>query len=70
MDDAERLARHPAMRWIVGGHAVAKRAASASQIGHFPTEWLLRDDNLAALADLCGRWIDQVHARRVVAKAE
>ncbi len=64
VNDAERLARDPVMRWIVGGHAVAKRAASASQIGRFETEWLSRDDNLAALADLCGRWIDQVHARR------
>ena len=27
------------MRWIVGGHAVAKQAASASQIGRFETEY-------------------------------
>jgi hypothetical protein len=25
---------------------------------------LARDDNLAALADLCGRWIDRVHGQR------
>jgi hypothetical protein len=64
VNDAERLARDPAMRWIVGGHAVAKQAASASQVGRFETEWLARDDNLAALADLCGRWIDRVHSCR------
>ena len=55
VNDAERLARDPAMRWIVGGHAAARQAASASQIGRFETEWLVRDDNLAALTDLCGR---------------
>jgi hypothetical protein len=64
VNDAERLARDPAMRWVVGGDAVARQAASVSQIGRFETEWLTRDGNLAALADLCGRWIDQVHARR------
>src|ERR1700680_2564801 len=26
VNDAERLARDPAMRWIVGGHAVARQA--------------------------------------------
>jgi hypothetical protein len=64
VNDAERLARDPVMRWVVGGHAVAKQAASASQIGRFETEWLTRNHNLAALADLGGRWIDGVHARR------
>src|SRR5271155_5714051 len=57
VNDAERLARDPAMRWIVGGHAVARQAASASQIGRFETEWLASDTNFAALIDLCGRWI-------------
>jgi len=64
VNDAERLARDPAMRWIVGRHAVAKQAASASQIGRFETEWLAHDGNFAALADLGGRWIDRVHGRR------
>jgi hypothetical protein len=64
VNDAERLAHDPAMRWIVGGHAVAKQAASASQIGRFETEWLTRNDNLSLLADLGGLWIDRVHGRR------
>jgi hypothetical protein len=64
VNDAERLARDPAMRWIVGGHAVAKQAASASQIGRFETEWLTRRDNLSSLGDLGGLWIDRVHGRR------
>ena len=64
VNDAERLARDPAMRWVVGGHAVARQAASASQIGRFETEWLASDKNFAALTELCGRWIDRVHGRR------
>jgi len=64
VNDAERLARDPAMRWIVGGHAVSRQAASASQIGRFETEWLASDTNFAALTDLGGRWIDRVHGQR------
>ena len=64
VNDADRLARDPAMRWIVGGHAVAKQAASASQIGRFETEWLASDENSTALVDLSGHWIDRVHGRR------
>jgi hypothetical protein len=40
------------------------QAASASQMGRFETEWLTRPENLAALADLPGQWIDTVHKRR------
>ena len=39
-------------------------AASASQMGRFETKWLCRPENLAALADLPGQWIDKVHRRR------
>src|SRR5918912_1165280 len=66
VNDAERLAHDPAMRWIVGGRAVAHKAASASQMGRFETEVLTRDTNLSALCDLSGHWIDAVHARRPV----
>jgi Transposase DDE domain group 1 len=64
VNDADRLARDPAMRWVVGGRAVHDCAASASQMGRFETEWLASDENLAALADLPGRWIDRVHGRQ------
>ena len=64
VNDADRLGRDPAMRWIVGGNAVVKQAASASQMGRFETEFLATDDNLAALAELSGVWIDRVHDRR------
>jgi hypothetical protein len=64
VNDAERLCRDPAMRWVVGDRAISGSAASASQIGRFETKWLSRPDNLAALADLSGQWIDKVYGRR------
>jgi hypothetical protein len=64
VNDADRLCRDPAMRWVVGDRAVTGSAASASQMGRLETEWLTRSENLAALADLSGRWIDKVHQRR------
>src|SRR5580704_13137102 len=64
VNDAERLRHDPAMRWIVGGKAALGCAASPSQMGRFETRWLTAEKNLSALADLSGRWIDCVHARR------
>jgi len=64
VNDADRLGRDQAMRWIVGGRATTKQAASTSQMGRFETEWLASDENLAALADLSGHWIDRVCRRR------
>ena len=64
VNDAERLRRDPAMRWIVGGKAATGAAASPSQMGRFETRWLTADKNLSALSDLSGQWIDRVHARR------
>jgi hypothetical protein len=57
-------AADPAIRWIVGEKAVSGRGASASQMGRFETKWLAVGKNLSALADLSGRWIDNVHGRR------
>ena len=37
VNDAERLCRDPAMRWVVGGRAPMGRAASSSQMGRFET---------------------------------
>ena len=65
VNDADRLGRDPAMRWIVGGKAVERGGASTSQMGRFETELLANDENLAALADLSGVWIDRVHARKL-----
>ena len=64
VNDADRLCRDPAMRWVVGDRAITGSAASASQMGRFETEWLTRPENLVALSDLPGKWIDKVHTRR------
>src|SRR3989441_7614501 len=64
VNDADRLGRDPAMRWIVGGRAVTEQAASTSQMGRFETSAMTTPTNLTALADLSGRWIDRVQARR------
>src|SRR3954470_7392230 len=64
VNDADRLRRDPAMRWIVGDRAITSSAASASQMGRFETKWLSRPENFTALADLLGQWIDKVRRRR------
>jgi hypothetical protein len=64
VNDADRLGRDPVMRWIVGGYAIKGRAASTSQMGRFETELLATDENLAALTELSGAWVDKVHDRR------
>ena len=63
VNDAERLGRDPAMRWIVGGKAVERQAASTSQMGRFETELLATDANIEVLTDMNGAWIDRVHDR-------
>jgi hypothetical protein len=64
VNDAERLARDPAMRAIVGREGLERFAASSSQMGRFETEWLATEANLEALTDLSGAWIDRVHERK------
>src|SRR6516164_9009121 len=64
VNDAERLRHDPAMRWIVGGKAAQRSAASPSQMGRFETQWLAAPKNFTALAHLSGQWIDLVHGRR------
>ncbi len=51
VNDADRLSRDPAMRWIVGSRAIERQAASTSQMGRFETELLASDENFAALND-------------------
>ena len=63
VNDAERLAVDPAMRYVVGGRAAEadNEAASTSGVGFFETEMLSQRRNLTALMNLSGRWIDKVH---------
>src|SRR6056297_1243122 len=63
VNDADRLARDPVMRQVVGGRAVDGQAASTSQMGRFETDTLALADNRAALTDLNGQWIDRFHDR-------
>jgi hypothetical protein len=64
VNDAERLSLDPAMRAIVDRKGLDRRAASTSQMGRFETEWLATEENLAALTNLSGLWIDRVHDRK------
>jgi hypothetical protein len=64
VNDADRLCHDPVMRQLVGGRAVKNGAASASAMGRFETEMLTSEENLDALTNLSGRWIDAVHDRR------
>jgi Transposase DDE domain group 1 len=64
VNDAERLRRDPAIRWVVGDRAISASAASASQMGRFETKWLSRPENLSALINLPGQWIDKVRRWR------
>ena len=54
VNDAERLARDPVMRQIVGGRAAFGQAVSTSQMARFETDILASAHNRAALADLSG----------------
>ena len=62
VNDAERLCRDPVMRAVVERKGLDGMAASSSQIGRFETSWLASDDNLAALTDLSGAWIDRARS--------
>jgi Transposase DDE domain group 1 len=66
VNDADRLCVDPAMRHVVGGRASQpeKQAASTSEVGRFETEILSTKENLTALMNLSGQWIDKVHRRK------
>ena len=66
VNDAERLSVDPAIRHVVGGRATLpeKQAASTSEVGRFETETLSTKNNLTALLDISGQWIDAVHRRK------
>ena len=63
-NDAERLCVDPAMRYVVGGRAKGKRAASTSQMSRFETEILMRREHREGHAGLSGKWIDRVMRRK------
>ena len=67
-NDAERLSVDPAMRYVVGGRATDKKAASTSQMGRFETELLTQSNNLKALMKLPGMWVDKVRLHQCFRK--
>ena len=65
-NDAERTSIDPAMRNIVGGRAKERTAASTSLMGRFETEILTQPENLRALINLSGEWVDRVGQRETL----
>ena len=61
VNDAERLRVDLPMRQVVGGRAKEKEAASTSEMSRFETEMLSSRENLTALMNLSGTWIDSVY---------
>ena len=68
VNDAERLRVDPVMRHIVGGRAVDRHAASTSQVARFETDVLCHPDNLSALMNMSGQWVDRIRQRRPTGK--
>ena len=69
VNDADRLGRDPAMRWIVGGKAVERGGASTSQMGRFETSCWQNSREPRGPCGLSGMWIDRADhdpPRRVV----
>src|SRR2546428_12677618 len=64
VNDADRLGRDPAMRWIVGGRAVMGPAASTSQMARFETGARTSPGNRTGLAVLSGTWAVRGQAAR------
>jgi len=65
-NDADRTSIDPSMRYVVGGRARTKQAASTSQMGLFETEVLTQAKHLSSLTDLSGQWIDAVRLRKPI----
>ena len=70
MNDADRLARDPAMRTAVGRRASGSRAAARNTLGRFETEILTTAENRRALAQLNSSWVSAALAntrtRRII----
>ena len=69
-NDADRLAKDPAMRVVVGWQGSERKAASTSEIGRFETETLTEEKNLKGLAQMNSHWVERAMAhtqhRRVI----
>ena len=59
VNDAHRLSVDPTMRRITGKKLDDKNAASANTMGRFETKMLSVKDNLKALSEVNGRWVER-----------
>ena len=59
-NDAERLAKDPAMQAVVGRRALEKQAASTNTLSRFETEVLVTEENQKGLEQLNAAWVDPV----------
>ncbi len=59
VNDAHRLSVDPTMRRITGKKLDDKNAASANTMGRFETKMLSVEDNLKALSEVNGRWVER-----------
>ena len=59
VNDAHRLSVDPTMRRITGKKLDNKNAASANTMGRFETQMLSVEDNLQALSEVNGRWVER-----------
>ena len=59
VNDAHRLSVDPTMRRITGKKIDNKNAASANTMGRFETQMLSVADNLKALSEVNGRWVER-----------
>ena len=70
VNDAVRMSKDPVMRAITGKKNVKKNAASTNTMGRFETEMLSMRDNLGALSEIKGSWvqraIDKTSYRRII----
>jgi hypothetical protein len=62
-NDAERLARDPAMRVVVSRRASDKQAASTTSVSRFETEMLTGPENLQTLPKLNEAWVSRAMGR-------
>jgi len=69
-NDADRLARDPAMRAVVSRRASSKKAAARTMMGRFETEILTTEENRSALTRLNSIWVTSAMAntrtRRII----
>jgi len=62
-NDAEKLARDPAMQAVVGRRALEKQAASTNTLSRFESEVLITGENEKGLEQMNAAWVDRAMTR-------